>query len=131
MPNRGVFMMDMDKVVALNINEGLRNKNLKQTELASYLNISPQIVSKILSGVRSVSAFELKKISTFLNLPMDAFFENRNINQNNIMTRMFMGRITTNEGKNALKLTDELINIYLENYQFQKKNFIKNLLDYE
>lgn len=121
----------MDKVVALNINEGLKNKNLKQTELASYLNISPQIVSKILSGVRSVSAFELKKISTFLKLPMDAFFENRNINQNNIMARMFMGRISTKEGQKALELTDELINIYLENYQFQKKKFINNLLDYE
>lgn len=124
-------MMDMDKVVALNINEGLRNKNLKQTELASYLNISPQIVSKILSGVRGVSAFELKKISTFLNLPMDAFFEDKNINQNNLMSRMFMGRITTEEGKKALELTDELINIYLENYQFQKKSFISTLLDYE
>ena len=124
-------MMDMDKVVALNINESLRNKNLKQTELASYLNISPQIVSKILSGVRGVSAFELKKISTFLNLPMDVFFEDKNINQNNLMARMFMGRITTEEGQKALELTDELINIYLENYQFQKKNFINTLLDYE
>lgn len=124
-------MMDMDKVVALNINEGLRNKNLKQTELASYLHISPQIVSKILSGVRSVSAFELKKISTFLDLPMDSFFENKSFSQNNIISRMFMGRITTNGGQKALELTDELINIYLENYKFQKRNFVKNLLDYE
>lgn len=61
-------MTDMNLVIAKNILASLKAKKKKQKELAEYLEVSPQIMSKIMNGERSVSAFEMKKISEFLNV---------------------------------------------------------------
>lgn len=124
-------MEDMDNIVAFNINEALRNRNRKQTELASFLKMSPQVVSKMLSGVRTITAFELNKISEFLGMKMESFFELNSTSDQSYAKRLFMGRITTEEGKKALDYTDTIIDIYLQNAQFQKKEFVNQLLDYE
>lgn len=55
--------------------KGLRSKlRLKQTDIAKLLNISIQAYSQKEVGKRNFTMEEMKKISEFLNLPVDDIF---------------------------------------------------------
>ena len=54
-------MIDMNAVIANNISLSLEKQNRKQVELAEYLEISRQTVNKMLSGIRTISAGELRR----------------------------------------------------------------------
>lgn len=50
----------MNAVIAKNVSVSLAKQNRKQIELAEYLEVSRQTVSKMLSGIRTISAGELR-----------------------------------------------------------------------
>ncbi len=62
---------DVNQAMAKNILDILKHQGRKQIELADGIGVSKQILSKMLTGGRGVSAFELKKISEYLNVPME------------------------------------------------------------
>ncbi len=64
-------MIDMNLIIARNVSNALKNAGKKQSELAVALDCSKQIVSNMLSGARSITAPELKRIADFCNTSMD------------------------------------------------------------
>lgn len=102
-------MTDMNLVIAKNILASLKAKKKKQKELAKYLEVSPQIMSKIMNGERSVSAFEMKKISEFLNVSFKDLLKesDNNVDELNIPL-VFMGKISSEGGRKAVELANDV-----------------------
>ena len=102
-------MTDMNLVIAKNILASLKAKKKKQKELAKYLEVSPQIMSKIMNGERSVSAFEMKKISEFLDVPFKDLLKesDNNVDELNIPL-VFMGKISSEGGRKAVELANDV-----------------------
>jgi len=102
-------MTDMNLVIAKNILASLKAKKKKQKELAEYLEVSPQIMSKIMNGERSVSAFEMKKISEFLDVPFKDLLKesDNNVDELNIPL-VFMGKISSEGGRKAVELANDV-----------------------
>lgn len=68
----------MDNITA-NINNVLKKKGVKQTFIAEKANINPAILSKILTGKRKMTGYELLIISDVLELdPRDLNRPNSN-----------------------------------------------------
>lgn len=106
-------MVDMNAVIANNISRSLEKQNKKQVELADYLEVSRQTVNKMLNGVRTINASELRKIAEFLKTSME---ELTTIPQNYEETdvfRAFMGKVGTEEAQQALNDIDKIIELIL------------------
>ncbi|MBE6946348.1 MAG: helix-turn-helix transcriptional regulator [Ruminococcaceae bacterium] len=106
-------MLDMNLVIANNILMRLKEQNKKQVDLADGIGISKQIVSKMLNGSRSINAIELRKIAAYLGVTMDALARLPEIPQDNNIVHAFMGRVTSEGGKNALAIADKLSDMIL------------------
>lgn len=123
-------MMDMNVIIANNIIAIMKKQNKKQIDLAKYIGISKQCVSKMLNGSRTINAIELNRIATFLNVSMDTLANIPNvINENNIV-HAFMGRVASKEAKQALEIADKLSDMIL----FHKKirdNGVKSMRVWE
>jgi transcriptional regulator with XRE-family HTH domain len=67
--------VDINRTIAGNINSELKKHGKMQTELASHLGYSKQIVSKMLKGERTISAVELKAISEFVDVSVNTLLK--------------------------------------------------------
>ena len=68
-------MVNMNEIISNNIINIMKQNGKKQIDLAGYLGVSKQIVSKMLSGVRVINAVELKKIAEFLSVSMESLLK--------------------------------------------------------
>ena len=59
----GYYMLDVNMIIANNIQAELKKENKKQVELAEGIGVSKQTMSKMMNGVRVINAIELHKIS--------------------------------------------------------------------
>lgn len=106
-------MVDMNVVIANNVMMYLDKQHKKQVELAEYLEVSRQTVSKMLSGIRAISAGELKKIAEFFCTSME---ELTTIPQNYEETDVFcvfMGKVGTEQAQQSIRDIDKLIELIL------------------
>ena len=106
-------MVDMNAVIASNITMYLEKQHKKQVELAEYLEVSRQTVNKMLSGIRTISAGELRKIADFFCTSME---ELTTIPQNYEETdvfRVFMGKVGTEQAGQSIRDIDKLIELIL------------------
>ena len=106
-------MVDMNAVIASNITMYLEKQHKKQVELAEYLEVSRQTVNKMLSGIRTISAGELRKIAEFFCTSME---ELTTIPQNYEETdvfRVFMGKVGTEQAGQSIRDIDKLIELIL------------------
>ena len=72
-------MLDVNMIIANNIQAELKKENKKQVDLAEGIGVSKQTMSKIMNGARAINAIELHKISEYLHVSMDlvnVFYEN-------------------------------------------------------
>ena len=72
-------MLDVNMIIANNIQAELKKENKKQVDLAERIGVSKQTMSKIMNGARAINAIELHKISEYLHVSMDlvnVFYEN-------------------------------------------------------
>ena len=97
-------MTDMNLVIAKNILTNLQAKKKRQKDLAAYLGVSPQIMSKIMNAERTISAIELKKISDFLNVSLNDLMSNPKSEENFDVSLAFMGKISSEGGKKAVEI---------------------------
>ena len=70
-------MVNMNEIISNNIINIMKQSEKKQVDLAGYLGVSKQIVSKMLSGARIINAIELQKISEFLNVSSSMVSDSR------------------------------------------------------
>ena len=59
-------MLDVNMIIANNIQDELKKENKKQVDLAEGIGVSRQTMSKIMNGARAINAIELHKISEYL-----------------------------------------------------------------
>ncbi len=110
-------MNDINMIIARNILTILKKQNKKQVDLVKALQTNKQTVSKMLNGARMINAIELKQIADFLGVKME---ELTKISQNTPETNaihVFMGKIESEQAKNALEIADRLSDMIL----FHKK----------
>ena len=110
-------MNDVNMMIARNILTILKKQNKKQVDLVKVLKTNKQTVSKMLNGARMINAIELKQIAEFLNVRMEELTKiPENIPDTNII-HVFMGRVESEQAKNALEVADKLSDMIL----FHKK----------
>lgn len=97
-------MTDMNLVIAKNILTNLQAKNKKQKDLAAYLGVSPQVMSKIMNAERIISAIELKKISDFFDVSLNDLMSNPKSEEGFDVSLAFMGKISSEGGKKAVEI---------------------------
>lgn len=106
-------MVDMNAVIANNISMSLEEQNRKQVELAEYLDVSRQTVNKMLGGIRTISAGELRKIADFLCTSMENLTTIPQDYEETDVFRVFMGKAGTEEAQQAVRDIDKVIELIL------------------
>ena len=106
-------MVDMNTVIAGNILELLKKQNKKQTELAGALGTNKQTVNKMLNGMRTISAAELKAIAEYLGVKMEELTKISSRHADTNVVHAFMGKVQSEQAKQALQIADELSDMIL------------------
>lgn len=106
-------MFSMDKVIANNILKVLMEKEIKQTELAKGINVSPQVMSRMLSGTRTINGTELNEIASFCGVNMDDLVVISKDNDGTVISRAYNEGIKTKNAKKGLQLADEIIKLHI------------------
>lgn len=110
-------MVDMNTVIAGNILSLLKKQNKKQTDLANALRTNKQTVNKMLNGTRMINAVELKSIAEYLGVKMEELTKIASIHADTNIVHVFMGKVQSEQAKQALVIADELSDMIL----FHKK----------
>ncbi len=106
-------MIDMNIAIANNILAILKQQNIKQTDLAEALQTNKQTVNKMLNGSRMINAIELRQISDFLGVKMEELTRIQTKVVDTDIVRAFMGKVASNQAKNALELADKISDMIL------------------
>ncbi len=110
-------MVDMNMMIAGNILSLLKKQNKKQTDLANALRTNKQTVNKMLNGTRMINAVELKSIAEYLGVKMEELTKIPSIHADTNIVHVFMGKVQSEQAKQALVIADELSDMIL----FHKK----------
>ncbi len=106
-------MLDVNMIIASNIQVELKKENKKQIDLAEGIGISKQTMSKIMNGSRAINAIELHKISEYLHVSMDSLMKVPDKTMDTNVIHAFMGRVKTKEARKGIELADELSDMIL------------------
>lgn len=101
-------MMDVNRIIANNIEQVMKRQNKKQIDLANALGITKQTMSKIMNGARAINAMELREIAAYLNVSMERLVQIPEILLDTNVIHAFMGRVKTEEARKGIALADEL-----------------------
>ena len=113
-------MVDMNMMISNNILDILRKQGKKQMDLAEGIGVSKQTMSKMLNGRRTISAVELKKIADCLNVSMETIMKIPEAPVETDVIHTFMGRVETEEAKEALRIADEVSDMVLFHSRVRK-----------
>ena len=127
--------MSFYEIVGIRIAEILEVKGWKQEDLADKLNISKQVMSKILKGEKNINIVEIRNIADILNIDINTLLkpvDNTSLfkNQNDLIQPTFMGRVSTEIGKEGIKkamMIVDIINKYEELSELSLKNKSKTI----
>lgn len=106
-------MLDVNMIIANNIQTRLKKENRKQADLAEGIGVSRQTMSKIMNGARAINAIELQRISQFLRVPMETLMRIPEDSMDTNVIHAFMGRVKTPEAKRGIQIADELSEMIL------------------
>lgn len=104
-------MVNMNEVISSNIVNIMKQNNKKQINLADYLGVSKQTISKMLNGSRMINAVELQKIAEFLGVSMEKLVEISQMTSEKNTVKAFMGRVESQEAKDGLAIADEIADL--------------------
>lgn len=104
-------MVNMNEVISNNIMNIMKQSEKKQIELAGYLGVSKQVISKMLSGGRMIHAIELQKIAEFLDVSMESLVKVPAVIPETNALKAFMGKVESQEAKDGLKIADEIADL--------------------
>lgn len=104
-------MVNMNEIISNNIMNTMRQNDKKQIELAGHLGVSKQVISKMLSGARTINAIELQKIAEFLGVTMESLVKVPQVLPETNTVKAYMGRVESQEAKDGLAIADEIANL--------------------
>ena len=117
-------MTDVNMVIAHNISNTLKMIGKSKEELAIALGYSKQVIGKMLSGSRSITALELKQISDFCNVPVESLIA---LPEKPVKTNVVLGfvdKVKTEEAKEGMRIANKLIDMYLFHSSVNKQGNI-------
>ena len=97
-------MFDVNSMIAANIVAILKKQNRKQIDLAGALQTNKQTIS---------NAIELKRIAEFLGVKMEELTKLQGDSVDTDIVHAFMGKVESEEAKEALNIADKLSNMIL------------------
>ncbi len=106
-------MVDMNMMIARNVLALLKKQNKKQTDLADALGTNKQTVNKMLNGSRMINAIEFKSIAEYFGVRMEDLTRITPGYKDTDIVHAFMGKVQSEESKEALKIADELSDMIL------------------
>ncbi len=103
--------------VGNNIQDILREKGKTQQYLADSLNISKQVMSKIVMGAKAINVSEVSQIASVLEISIERLLRIRE-EEPETHNFSFMGRVENEKTKEGIKLLRTIIDeiIMLEEY---------------
>lgn len=104
-------MVKASEIISNNIMNIMKQNGKKQIDLAEYLGVSKQVISKMLTGGRMINAIELQKISEFLGTSMENLVKRPEVFQETNAIKAFMGKVETQEARDGLEIADEIANL--------------------
>lgn len=104
-------MVKASEIISNNIMNIMKQNGKKQIDLADYLGVSKQVISKMLTGGRMINAIELQKISEFLGTSMENLVKRPEVFQETNAIKAFMGKVETQEARDGLEIADEIVNL--------------------
>lgn len=104
-------MANMNEIIVNNILAAMRRSSMKQVDLAVKINVSKQVMSKMLSGDRMINAVELTSIATAVNTPVAELVKLPDNRTEVNVIRAFMGEVNTPEAKRGLEIADEIADL--------------------
>lgn len=103
--------------VGNNIQKILEEKSYTQQFLASNLNISKQVMSKIIGGGKSINVAEITSIANILDVPVNRLLE---VSNDEVQSHSFsfMGKILNKNTREKVELLSNIIDeiLLLEEY---------------
>lgn len=102
--------------VGKNIQTILHEKNKTQQYLADRLNISKQVMSKIITGTKAINVFEISQIASKLEVSVEELL---NVKKEAATHKFsFMGRVENEKTKEKIEILKTIIDeiILLEEY---------------
>ena len=106
-------MLDVNGIIAENIQEVLKEKSKTQEDLIAETGISKERISKILNGTASVCANELQKIADCLQVPKEALVKLPENPKKTDVRSLYKGRINSEEGEKGIRTADEISDMIL------------------
>ena len=106
-------MLDVNMIIANNIQAELTKENKTQIDLAEGIGVSWQTMNQIMSGVRAINADELHKISEYLHVPQDSLMRIPEKTVDTDVIHALMSHIKTEEARKGIRLADELSDMIL------------------
>lgn len=106
-------MLDVNMLIANNVQAELKKENKKQIDLAESIGVSGQTMSELMSGVRAINAAELHKISEYLHVPMDSLMRMPAKPMDTNVIHAMVSRVKTEEARKGIRLADELSDMIL------------------
>lgn len=104
-------MLNVNEMISNNIINVMKQNGKKQVDLAGYLDVSKQVISKMLSGARIINAIELQKIAKFLNVSMESLLKVPQMMPETNTVKAFMGRVESQAAKDGLAIADEIADL--------------------
>ena len=104
-------MVKASEIISNNIMNIMKQNGKKQIDLADYLGVSKQVISKMLTGGRMINAIELQKISEFLGTSMENLVKRPEVFQETNAIKAFMGKVETQEARDGLGIADKIANL--------------------
>ena len=106
-------MLDVNMIIANNIQIELKKENKKQIDLAEGIGVSKQTMSKMMNGARAINTIELHKISEYLHVSMESLMRMPEKTMDTNVIHAFMGRVKTEEARKGIQLADKLSDMIL------------------
>lgn len=104
-------VINPNEIISNNIMNIMKQNGKKQIDLADYLGVSKQVISKMLTGGRMINAVELQKISEFLGTSMENLVKRPVVIPETNAIKAFMGKVESREAKEGLEIADEIANL--------------------
>ena len=117
-------MVDINVVVANNILDLMKKKNMKHIDLANAIGVTKQIMSKMLNGSRLINIAELHKIADYFDVKMDDLMKTPDTTYTTDVVKAFMGKVNSDAAREALRTADVLADMIIFHANVRKNAVI-------
>ena len=121
-------MLTFYQMVGQRILERLNELDWTQQKLAEHLNVSKQVMNKIIRGEKNTTILEIREIATALNVPLEQLLASLEEAKYPVEEKeeefvpIFMGRNTSDAGIKGMDRATNVIKLLLEYEETYKTN---------